>query len=85
MLVVAELHNNDPASFRLWLNGVAQPVAQQQSGPTPRAFDTLVRLGGTSSYLWRGWLAEALLYDRALTEAEQQQLAAYVRGQYHLG
>ncbi|GAB3638780.1 hypothetical protein GCM10027422_43700 [Hymenobacter arcticus] len=84
VLVVAELHSGDPAGFRLWLNGVAQPVAPQQGQTQARGFDTLVRLGGAPGWLWHGWLAEALLYDRPLTEAEQQQLVAYVRGQYTL-
>jgi len=84
VLVVAELHNADPGSFRLWLNGVPQAVALRQGYASARSFDTLVRLGGAPGWLWRGWLAEVLLYDHALTEAEQQQLVAYVRGQYSL-
>ena len=84
VLVVAEVHSNDPASFRLWVNGVAQPIAQQQASTSARALDHTVRLGGTSQWLWQGYIGEALLYDRPLTDAEQQQLVAYVRSRYTL-
>jgi len=82
VLIVAEVHSADPGSFRLWVNGVAQPIAQQQGGTGARALEATVRLGGTRDWRWRGWIAEALLYDHPLTEAEQQQLAAYTRGRY---
>jgi hypothetical protein len=43
-----------------------------------------VRLGGNPGWLWHGWIAEALLYNRPLTDAEQAQLVAYVRGRYQV-
>jgi hypothetical protein len=84
VLVVAEVHSSDPASFRLWVNGIAQPVAQQQGSTTSRDLGSTVRLGGTSQWLWNGWIGEALLYDHPLTDAEQQQLVAYARSRYAL-
>jgi len=84
VLVVAELHSNDPAGFRLWLNGQPQPVSQQQGGTGVRGLETAVRIGGNPGWLWRGWLGEILLYNRPLTDAEQAQLVAYVRGRYQV-
>lgn len=84
VLVVAEVHANQPAAFQLWLNGQAQPVAQQLNSTGAHGLDTIVRLGGNAQWRWRGWLAEALLYDRALTDTEQAQLVTYVKGRYQL-
>jgi hypothetical protein len=84
VLVVAEVHSNQPDAFRLWLNGQPQPIAQQQGSPNTRSLETLVRLGGNPGWLWHGWIAEALLYNRPLTDAEQAQLVAYVRGRYQV-
>jgi hypothetical protein len=84
VLVVAEVHSNEPYSFRLWLNGQPQALAQQQNSPGAHALDTVVRVGGNPGWLWRGWLAEVLLYARPLADAEQAQLLAYVRSHYQL-
>ena len=84
VLVVAAVHANQPAAFQLWFNGQAQPVSQQLSSTSARGLDTIVRLGGNAQWRWRGWLAEVLLYNRTLTDAEQAQLVAYVKGRYQL-
>ena len=84
VLVVAEVHSNDPGGFRLWLNGEAQAVAQQQGNTTPHTLESVVRVGGNEQWAWRGWIAEVLLYDRPLADAEQAQLAAYAQAHYTL-
>ena len=90
IIVTAELHSNHPEAFRLWLNGQSQVVAPVLNTAVAHPLDAVFRLGGNTyhangDYLWKGVIAEALLYNRVLNDLEQAQLATELAGRYALG
>ncbi|MFD2788017.1 hypothetical protein ACFSX6_21335 [Hymenobacter rubripertinctus] len=81
ILVTAELYHQDSSSFRLWLNGQPQQVAPVINTTVDRPLSPVFRVGGSvflnsGSYLWNGWIAEVILYDRTLEQVERDELHA---------
>jgi hypothetical protein len=89
LVVTAEIHSNNVPAFRMWFNDTAQTVADVRGAHTNRLLDAIFRLGNTvfrhhGDYFWQGWIAEVILYDRVLTDAERSQTLEYLRIKYAL-
>jgi hypothetical protein len=80
--IVAEFHDNDFASNRLWIDGAEQGLSQVFGSSNNRSLQSTFGIGHngwhTSNQLHQGNLDEVAIWSRALTATEVQQL--YRRG-----
>lgn len=90
LVIAVEIHNANVPAFKLWFNNKLQIASDVLgNGYKNNSLDSFFRLGGNiflghGAYFWQGWIAEAILYNRVLTEDEHSKTFEYLRDKYSI-